>query len=351
MTNNIKKIALFVSSGLGNAVMLVPLLKKLKEDIKNRVTIFLDSPFVSRNFLIHNEFPFDEIIEITKINKTIIIFANIQSFDIIYLDYSSSSLKNVLISRLISKKIIAFRENIIPFLNITYREEEKNTHACVLNLQLFDKEFNESDFDIAELKLIINDAEKPEIINNIELRGKIPVVIQTSSANRNAPYKNWSVNSWIFLLNKISENFPDLYFILMGDENEITISNRITNELQGSFIDITGKTDLIEMCNILYFAKLYIGLDSGVMHLAAAYDIPTFSIFGASSYNYFGYEKFKDIHKVIYNPINCWPCLGYKYTNRSKVKSPKDCPDIICLNNKKPDEVTSSFIRFYHALR
>jgi ADP-heptose:LPS heptosyltransferase len=106
------------------------------------------------------------------------------------------------------------------------------------------------------------------------------------------------------------------------------------------------------MCQVLYSSKLYLGLDSGLMHLAVAYGKPTFSIFGASSYELFGYEKFNSlVHKVEINSLNCYPCNGYSRRNKLRVKNPKDCPDNICLINKKPDEVADSFIRFYNELK
>jgi ADP-heptose:LPS heptosyltransferase len=342
------KIALIISSGLGNAVMLVPLLNKLKEGKTNHITIFLDSPFVSDTFLKFNEFPFDELIELTKINKTNYIFNNIRSFDIIYLDYSSSSLKNVLFSSLLSKNTVAFKKNKIPFLNIKYRNEKENTHSTVLNIQLFDKDYKESDFDISQLKLNMKNGFKPDTILNIEKEKKIPVVIQASSANMKAPYKNWPVEKWISLINMISIDFPDLSFILMGDENEISIGKQIEKGLLGSFINLIGKTELTEMCNILYFSKLYIGLDSGLMHLAVAYGIPTFSIFGASSYHFVGYEKFDNKkHKVIYNPINCWPCHGFSKTNTNRLTNPGQCPDFQCINGISPEKVFSAFSDFF----
>ena len=347
MSKKIKQIALIISSGLGNAVMLIPLLKKIKDKKSSHTTIFLDSPFVSKDFLIYNDFQFDEIIELTKINKTNYIFKNLLSFDTIYLDYSSSSIKNLIFSRLISKNVIALRKNKIPFLNIEYRDERENIHAVVLNLQLSDKEYRESDFDISDLKLTLKNTDKPDIILDIKSSGKIPVVIQISSANLNAPYKNWPIKYWKDFLNDISIKFPDLHLILMGDENEIMIGKQIENEVKGNVMNLIGKTELIEMCSTLYHSKIYIGLDSGLMHLAVAYGIPSFSIFGASSYHFVGYEKFDNKkHKVIYNPISCWPCHGFSQTNKSRVSNPGKCPDFMCLTGIKPDFVFKEFLSF-----
>jgi ADP-heptose:LPS heptosyltransferase len=352
MTKNIKKIALFISSGIGNAVILIPLLNKLKDTQTYHITLLLDSSFVSKDFLIFNNFPCDEIIELKKINKLKYIFTNMLGFDITYLEYSSSSIKNLIFSRILSKNVIAFRKAKIPFLNIEYRKEKENTHAAILALQLYQKEFSESDFDFSTFSLKPKNTNKADKIKHIESIGKTPVVIQASSANLTAPYKNWPINYWIQFLNSISKNYPDFYFILLGDENEVAIGEELQNALQCPFANLIGKTDLTEMCELLLNSKIYIGLDSGLMHLAVAYDKPTFSIFGASSYEFVGYEKFDPHHhKVVYNPLYCWPCQRFSKQNRIRVNNPKDCPDILCLKNIKPDKVTDSFIRFYDALK
>lgn len=346
-----KKIAIFLSAGIGDAVLMIPLLKKIKSN-GHKIHIILDTIFINKEFLEFNNYIYDELTDLHQIKVGNFICNNFQRFDQAFLDYSSSSVKNVFLSTFISKRVIAMRKKHIFFPNVTYRNEKYETHAAVLNIQLFDKEYKGSDFDISQLKLTLKNDFKPDIIRNIETDGKIPVVIQASSANMKAPYKNWPVENWISLINKNSLDFPHLFFILMGDESEISIGKQIENGLKGSFINLIGKTELTEMCNILYFSKLYVGLDSGLMHLAVAYGIPTFSIFGASSYHFVGYEKFDSKkHKVIYNPIKCWPCHGFSKTNKTRVKNPNNCPDLECLIDIKPEKVINEFKGYYSKIQ
>ena len=49
-----------------------------------------------------------------------------------------------------------------------------------------------------------------------------------------------------------------------------------------SFIDLIGKADLLTAYACLKRARLFIGNDSGAMHLAAAAGIPTIGLFGPS---------------------------------------------------------------------
>src|SRR5205085_8020560 len=51
---------------------------------------------------------------------------------------------------------------------------------------------------------------------------------------------------------------------------------------QGGAIDLVGKTDLLTAAAVLRRAALFIGNDTGLMHIAAAVGAPTLGLFGPS---------------------------------------------------------------------
>lgn len=65
-----------------------------------------------------------------------------------------------------------------------------------------------------------------------------------------------------------------------------------------------------ELAELLRGARLYLGNDSGPMHLAAAVGTPSVAIWGSSSavrWRPWGVE-----HRVVQNPFSCNPCPGYR---------------------------------------
>jgi len=54
------------------------------------------------------------------------------------------------------------------------------------------------------------------------------------------------------------------------------------------WIDLTGKVDLLTVYATLKFARLFVGNDSGLMHLAAAAGAPTLGLFGPSDDRLYG---------------------------------------------------------------
>ena len=337
-----KKAAVIFSSGIGNAIMMVPLLKMIKK-ADFHICIFQASEFLDIEFLTCNDFPHDEIIDLNENMFSLIAFKYFQKFDFAYLDYSSSSVQNIIFSRIISREVIAYREKRFPLPNLKYRLEKQDLHSAIMNMQLFDPDLIREDFDLEMMHLKYQESNKPDTIKKIEASGKIPVFVQPSSSNMTAKYKNWPVSYWKELLIRIHAKYPDLVFILSGDENETEIGASL-DQAEYESVNLTGKTSLAEACALLFYSKIYIGLDSGFMHLAAAYNIPSFSIFGASSFFLFGYQQFNpDFHRTIVNSINCWPCLGYKNKNISRVKNPADCPDQKCITELKPSVVFANF--------
>ncbi len=343
---NKKKIAVFVSSGIGNAVMIVPLLKALKKrgDI---VTIILNSPFIDEDFLIFNRFPADDIIEIESFKVSSISF---QHFDESYLDYSSSSIKNLILAKYISKKVFALRKDKLLVPGVKYIKPEIDVHAAVLHSKMVEKELTESDFSLEQIRLA-------PMIKSLDLLAintddKKIISVQISSGNNKTPYKNLPIEYWIALFDLLENDKLDYHFIMIGDKNETQIGEQILAKTKNkNLISLIGKTSLTEVSNILLNSCLYIGLDSGFMHLAVAYDVPTFTILGASNQNFIGYHKFNPHkHKVIFSNLSCRPCHGWIGQNTSRVSDPNRCPDFNCMKSLKPQFIYESVLDFLETI-
>ena len=65
-----------------------------------------------------------------------------------------------------------------------------------------------------------------------------------------------------------------------------------------------------ELAELIRGARLYIGNDSGPMHLAAAVGTPTVAVWGSSDSR--RWHPWGVDHRVIQNPFECNPCPGYR---------------------------------------
>src|SRR5262245_59109553 len=65
-----------------------------------------------------------------------------------------------------------------------------------------------------------------------------------------------------------------------------------------------------ELAELIRGSQLYLGNDSGPMHLAAAVGTPTVAVWGSSDSN--RWSPWHVPHRVVQNPFECNPCPGYR---------------------------------------
>lgn len=95
--------------------------------------------------------------------------------------------------------------------------------------------------------------------------------------------------------------------LFVGVEDEIPIITEIQALMQGESINIAGKTTLTQLASILLTCNVFIGNDSGPMHLAAAVGTQTIGVYGPGDPTRFGPagEKCQTIRRR----SDC-PCVG-----------------------------------------
>lgn len=104
--------------------------------------------------------------------------------------------------------------------------------------------------------------------------------------------KTWPVERLADFLRKATSK-AEIRFVFLGDGAAREFSTRLKEMVTGAwsddprkpatFVDLTGKTDLIAAVQALKASRVFIGNDSGLMHLAAALGLPTVGIFGSSN--------------------------------------------------------------------
>ncbi|MCS7231224.1 MAG: glycosyltransferase family 9 protein [Elusimicrobiota bacterium] len=109
-----------------------------------------------------------------------------------------------------------------------------------------------------------------DILKNLGLKDKQFIVAHTNAGWR---LKNWEEKKWLELLEKIHKKYG-LYVIIVGGKDE---AKGISS---GYIFNLAGKLSIKETAALIKKSQLFIGLDSGPMHLASAVDIPVVALFG-----------------------------------------------------------------------
>lgn len=164
-------------------------------------------------------------------------------------------------------------------------------------------------------------------------------------------YKRWPLAHWVNLIEKLS---PHQQIILsagpVAQDKELNkdIINLLSDSARKNVLNLDGQLKLDQLGTLLRQAKLYIGVDTSVTHLAAACNTPTIVLFGATPPTNFGPWPNGFIGKqpyqlrgspqrvghitIIQGPGDCVPCRKAGCEDRSDSRSD-------CLNNLAVEQV------------
>ncbi len=128
-----------------------------------------------------------------------------------------------------------------------------------------------------------------------------------ASWGKEAYLKHWPAEKFAQLAEKLSGELGAKVLIL-GDSSERHISGLIVNSTGGQIIDLTAKTDLMQLAAIIGKLDILVANDGGPLHMAVALGKKTVSIFGPVDERVYGPYPASGMHKVITKDVDCRPC-------------------------------------------
>lgn len=145
--------------------------------------------------------------------------------------------------------------------------------------------------------------------------------------------KRWPLSYFVQLIQMLQVNFG-FRVVLVGGPEDRQNASQIETSIPG-VINIAGHLRLTETAVLLQKCQLFIGNDSGPLHLAAALRRPTIGLFGPTSPNQF-YPYHSPTHKFLYKGLSCSPC--YQFGGSLWQQIPR-CSRSYCMEAISPEEV------------
>jgi heptosyltransferase II len=140
--------------------------------------------------------------------------------------------------------------------------------------------------------------------------------------------KCWQPERFAYVADRLMMQF-DADVILFGTPTETPVSSAIATAMRGSPIDLTGKTRIADLPALLSQCSLFIGNDSGAMHVAAAVGLPVVAVFGPTDPD--GTAPVTPRCTVVQERPYCSPCFLRR------------CPtDHRCMKQVSPDMVAAA---------
>ncbi len=301
------KILIVRFSSIGDVVLTTPIVRCIKEQIPNTEVHFITKKSFSA--VLENNPHIDKLITIQKSIKEVISELKIEKYDWVidlHKNIRTLSLKKKLgvPSRSFPKlniekwMLVKFKINKMGSLHIVERYFETVKHLGIKN------DLKPCDFYIAESAHI--DTQK-----EFDLAPKtyLTIALGAQFATKRMPVSK--------LKEIISE--IDAPIVLSGGKMDHELALEICNSFPDKLIvNACGPYSLQQSASIVQQSKVILTNDTGLMHIASCYEIPTISVWGNTvpalgMFPYFPVKKeLFSIHEV--DGLKCRPCskIGFK---------------------------------------
>ncbi|PSM51719.1 heptosyltransferase II [Campylobacter blaseri] len=284
----IKKIAIEIPNWLGDAIMATPAIENIIKTYPNSKIILIGSYVSLKAFEGYK-----------NIEKTIINDTKKAKFRYIGLYKLAKSIGKVDLAisfrRSISSKIMMFF--VKAYKKFNYKRLTKNTiHQAI--------RYN----DFVNYALHLEHKTGDLSLKFIPFLYKKP----TLGINPGATYgsaKRWYPKEFAQVATNLSKNYD---IVIFGGPNEKEIAKDIEDELIKNGVlnyqNLAGKTTIKELCEKIAGLALFLTNDSGPMHIAAAYKVTTFAIFGPTNFKETNQWNNPNEHIITKN-LSCSPCM------------------------------------------
>lgn len=139
-----------------------------------------------------------------------------------------------------------------------------------------------------------------QLLKERGLEEKKFLVMHVSAGNK---YREWGIENWKKLIETISNKRKDLKVALIGSKKDMIYEEHFRFPIVASFI---GKLNLREVRELIKKSLLFVGPDSGPMHIASTTGTPIIALFGPTTPSVFGPWKKEAI--IIEGLTDCRPC-------------------------------------------
>ena len=279
------KILIELPTWLGDSVMTTPAIENLV-NFKNEVEITLIGSFASIEVLKNHQKVVKIVVLDKKYPSLVKISRELGSFDAFF------SFRNSFRSKFLKLLISANNKNQFK------KSKYPNRHQ----VEKYNDFVNDSlGTNFPARKLVL------QSINSTISTDKLSLGINPGASYGSA--KRWYPEEFAQVAAKLSSNYD---IIIFGSPDEEDIAKDIEKSLieKGvtNYQNLVGKTTIVELINQISSLDLFITGDSGPMHVAATFQVPTVAIFGPTRDDDTS-QWMNEKSVIVKKTLDCQPCM------------------------------------------
>ena len=119
--------------------------------------------------------------------------------------------------------------------------------------------------------------------------------------------KDWGQENWRSLLARLNEEVPQYGLALIGAKEDTAVAEYAAGEWTGPKVNLCGFLTPRETAAVIEHASVFLGPDSGPMHLAASVGVPCVIAFSAAGLPGVWYPAGQQ-HHIVYHQTSCHGC-------------------------------------------
>lgn len=118
--------------------------------------------------------------------------------------------------------------------------------------------------------------------------------------------KRWPVERFATVGQALSQRHH-ASVVILGDNADTALGQALCQRLQVPVLNTSGTFSLMQTAALLQQCRLLLSNDSGLMHMAAALNVPVVAVFGPTVQE-FGFYPFRAPARVVSTSLACRPC-------------------------------------------
>jgi len=202
----------------------------------------------------------------------------------------------------------------------------KKIHRIEKNLSLLKELDIETTFLQPELPVTKDDEEYISNFIDEKADPSLPIIIIHPGTSKFGSFKQWPAENYTLLADMIQDKY-DANVILTWGPGELDVVNEIAGSVKHKALPACETKSIKQLTALIKRATLFIGGDTGPLHIASIMGIPVVGLYGPKDPAIYG--PYDGTAIVIKKDVPCSPCRK------------RTCGDPICMSSILPEDVFS----------
>lgn len=317
------KILVIALSGIGDALMFTPSLKKLKEDYPSAridiLAMYRGVKEIFENLDNVNRVLFHDFLNSSALKSLSFILKLRGEYDVTFNVYPSNRREYNIISRIIDPPkrcgVNYLRRNFVNlgFLNNVTVTENDSFHNVETNFKLCGKLSGKNSETIPPLQIKLPESSEKYSLSflskmRVDSKDLIIGFHPGCSTLKNHDKRRWETEKFAKLASALIER-DSAKILVFGGPEEKDLKLDICSRVNSPSVISVDSNSILDSASVMKRCSLFVSNDSSLMHVAAALGLKTVAILGPTNRNYI--YPWQTDYRVASLQLECSPCFYY----------------------------------------